>query len=205
MMYSKKLLLKVIKMADEMKKLEGKQKKIKQKTVKMRIASNIRDRRGALRNISLIPDYLFRRIFRLDKASFASVLKNIYPLLEKDQQKASLNGSGGVISPEIMLLATLRFLAGGMKWDICLSLDIGFGSFWGERGVIWPTLHALDTLDEYEIGLPLSDKEEMRKIADEFAGTCANSSEQFWGCVMAIDGWVCATRKPYEGETEFPR
>ena len=83
-----------------------------------------------------------------------------------------------------MLLATLRFLAGGMKWDICLSLDIGFGS---------------------EIGLPLSDKEEMRKIADEFAGTCGNSSEQFWGCVMAIDGWVCATRKPYEGETEFPR
>ena len=70
-MYSKKLLLKVIKMADEMKNLEGKQKKIKQKTVKMRIASNIRDRRGALRNISLIPDYLFRRIFRLDKASFA--------------------------------------------------------------------------------------------------------------------------------------
>ena len=66
-MYSKKLLLKVIKMADEMKNLEGKQKKIKQKTVKMRIASNIRDRRGALRNISLIPDYLFRRIFRLDK------------------------------------------------------------------------------------------------------------------------------------------
>ena len=87
-MYSKKLLLKVIKMADEMKNLEGKQKKIKQKTVKMRIASNIRDRRGALRNISLIPDYLFRRIFRLDKVSFASVLKNIYPLLEKDQQKA---------------------------------------------------------------------------------------------------------------------
>ena len=41
MIYSKKLLLKVIKMADEIKNLEGKQKKIKQKTVKMRIASNI--------------------------------------------------------------------------------------------------------------------------------------------------------------------
>ena len=115
----------------------------------------------------------------MNKASFSTVLNNIYPLQEKDQQKAPLNGSGGVISPEIMLLATLRFLADGMKWDICLSLDVGFGSFWGERGVIRPTLHALDTLDEYEIGLPLSDKQEMRKIADEFAGTCANSSEQF--------------------------
>ena len=118
-------MIKVIKITDELKKIKEKQKKIMQKTVKKRIANNIRDRRGALRNISLIPDYLFRRIFTLDKASFASVLKNIYPLPEKDQQKASLNESGGVISPEIMLLATLRFLAGGMKWDICLSLDIG--------------------------------------------------------------------------------
>ena len=104
------------------------------------------------------------------------MLKNIYPLLEKDQQKASLNGSGGVISPEIMLLATLRFLAGGMKWDICLSLDIGFGSSWGERGVIWPTLHALDTLDEYEIGLPLSDKEEMRPVSAPLSASCQCSA-----------------------------
>ena len=39
------------------KKMKGKQKEIKQKTVKMRIAGNIRDRRGALRNISLIPEH----------------------------------------------------------------------------------------------------------------------------------------------------
>ena len=51
-----------------------------------------------------------------------------------------------------MLLATLRFLASGMKWDICLALDIGFGSYWGGRGVIWPTICALDCLTDYEIG-----------------------------------------------------
>ena len=58
------------------KKMKGKQKEIKQKTVKMRIASNVRDRRGALRNIHSSLSIIF---FRLDKASFASVLKNIYP------------------------------------------------------------------------------------------------------------------------------
>ena len=125
-------------------------------------------------------------------------------MLAKDIEKATLNGSGGEISPEVMLLATLRFLAGGMKWDICLSLDISFGSLCGERGVIWPTLYALDALEEFEIGIPLNDKQEMKKIAEEFAGMCSNSSEQFWGYVMAIDGWVCSTRKPHEGETKFP-
>ena len=69
----------------------------------------------------MIPDYLSRRIFRLDEETFAAVLLLIYPLLAKDIEKATLSGSGGEISPEVILLATLRFLAGGMKWDICLS------------------------------------------------------------------------------------
>ena len=78
-----------------------------------------------------------------------------------------------------MLLATLRYLASGMKWDICLALDIGFGSYWGGRGVIWPTICALDCLTDYEIGLLLNEEAEMEKIAEEFAGMCPNSSEQF--------------------------
>ena len=205
MIYLKKLLLKVVKLTEFRKAGQKFQRCIPKKTIKAKIASHVRDRRGALRNISMIPDYLFRRIFRLDKETFAAVLLLIFPLLAKDNEKATLNGSGGEISPEVMLLATLRFLAGGMKWDICLSLDISPGSFWGERGVIWPTLYAIDALEEFEIGLPLNDNQEMKKIAEEFAGMCSNSSEQFWGCVMAIDGWVCSTRKPHEGETKFPR
>ena len=60
-----------------------------------------------------------------------------------------------------------------MKWDICLSLDISFGSFCGERGVIWPTLYALDALKEFEIGIPLNDKQEMKQNTEEFAGMCS--------------------------------
>ena len=31
-----------------------------------------------------------------------------------------------------------------MELNICLTLDIGFGSFGGERGVTWPTLPGID-------------------------------------------------------------
>ena len=69
---------------------------------KARGFSHVRDRRGAMRNIDLIPDYLFKRIFRLDKTTFAMLLAKITPLIGKNKAKAELNGSGGEISPEIM-------------------------------------------------------------------------------------------------------
>ena len=72
------------------------------------------------------------------------MLAKLTPIIGKDRLKAALNGSGGEISPEFMLLATLQFLAGGMELDICLTLDIGFESFGGERGVTWPTLSGID-------------------------------------------------------------
>ena len=211
MIYLKKTLLKMLRLiVSDVKKSKNNRKKVKENKKigaipKARGFSHVRDRRGAMRNIDLIPDYLFKRIFRLDKTTFAMLLAKITPLIGKNKAKAELNGSGGEISPEIMLLATLRFLAGGMKWDICLALDIGFGSYWGERGVIWPTIYAIDCLTDFEIGLPLNEEAEMRKIAEEFAAMCPNSSEQFWGCVMAVDGWICATRKPKKDETRFPR
>jgi hypothetical protein len=117
-----------------------------------RLPSHIRNIAGALWNIGNIPDYQFKRIIRLDKEAFADLSSKISPLLQKNLDMGVRNGTEGIISSKIMLLATLRYLAGGMKWDTCLSLHIGFGSFWGERGVIWPTMYAIDSLDEYEIG-----------------------------------------------------
>ena len=95
MIYSKKLLLKVVKLTEFRKAEQKFQTCIPKKIFKAKIASHVRDMRGALRNISMIPDYLLRRIFRLDKETFAAVLLLIYPLLAKDIEKATLNGSGG--------------------------------------------------------------------------------------------------------------
>ena len=98
------------------------EKKLTKKTVTAKVSNDFRDRRWALRNKSLIPDDQYWNISRLAKETFGAVLLKLHPALNKDSKKSLLYGSGGEISPEIMLLARFRFLAGGMKWDIRLSL-----------------------------------------------------------------------------------
>jgi hypothetical protein len=44
-----------------------------------RLPPHIRNRAGALRNIGNIPDYQFKRMFRLDKEAFADLLSKISP------------------------------------------------------------------------------------------------------------------------------
>ena len=111
MIYLKKTLLTMLKLiVSDVKKSKNNRKKIKEnKNIraipKVRGFSHVRDRRGAMRNIDLIPDYLFKRIFRLDKTIFAMLLAKITPLSGKDKSEEELTGSGGEISPEIM------------KWD----------------------------------------------------------------------------------------
>jgi hypothetical protein len=61
--------------------------------------------------------------------------------------------------------------------------------------VLWPTIDAID--QAFQIGLPLNDVEELRRIAREFS---IFSRGELLGCVIAIDGWVCRTRKPYRSE-----
>ena len=85
------------------------------RSCKSKAASYPRDRIGALRNTATIPDFLSKKISRLDKECFYSLLCKLEPILAKEKRKAEINGSGGEISPKIMLLATLRFLAGGMN------------------------------------------------------------------------------------------
>ena len=82
-----------------------------------------------------------------------------------------------------------------------MSLSIEFGSFWVENGVILATMRAINPSDDYEIGMPIHDKDSMRRIA----GMVPQSSDEYFGCVREVDGWVCATRKPFNGETKFER
>ena len=65
------------------------------------------------------------------------------------------------------------------------------------RGVVWPTIGAIDSA--FTIGLPLSDVVELTKLAEEFA---ILSHGELWGTVTAIDGWVAQTRKPFADEVE---
>jgi hypothetical protein len=163
-----------------------------------RALNSPKDRRGCLLNIDDLADYLFTRIFRVNKETFHYILNLISPLLTKSEVHSKCRG---LISPKIMLLATLRYLAGGLPDDICLTFNIGIGSFWGEKGVFWLTLYALDSIPDFDIGLPLGDAVAMKRLADEYAAIVPDTEEEFWGCVMAIDGWVCETKKPTMKET----
>ena len=36
---------------------------------------------------------------------------------------------------------------------------------------------------------------------EEFSAICFDEQDEFYGCCMAIDGWVCQTRMPYRKGT----
>jgi hypothetical protein len=78
-------------------------------------------------SVILIKDNI--NVLRVSTEQKGNIIEFRAEVLEKNLDMGNKNGSKGVITSEVMLLATIRYLAGGMKWDICLSLDIGFGSF----------------------------------------------------------------------------
>jgi hypothetical protein len=112
------------------------------------------------------------------------------------------NDEGTPISLKTKLLATLRYLAGGSKWDICLVFGIGFGSFFADNslGIIYPILDAID--QSFSIGLDLDNDEVLKKQSADFANIFPPSAEIFNGVILAIDGWVMRTRQPYASEVD---
>jgi len=166
-----------------------------------------RDREAALKEIDQLPEYVFKAIFRVSRDVFDQILNKISAHLpsnpDLDHVVNNVEGKKGQTLPtKVKLLATLRYMAGGMKWDICLALKIGFGSFFQENkyGVVWPILDAID--QSYSIGINLNDEEDLRKKAQDFADIHPNSAAYFKGCILAIDGLVMHTRQPYKRETD---
>ena len=170
-----------------------------------------RDRENMLREINAFPDYIFRSMFRVDRSTFEEILSKITPNLASNSDIDPLSkemaarsvkgGQGSALSPRIKLLATLRFLAGGMKWDICFAFKIGWGSFFSteSRGVFWPVCEAIDL--SYTIGLDFNPAV-LQKHSEEFAAICPASAPVFDGVVLALDGWVMETRCPYRKEVD---
>ena len=70
-----------------------------------------RDRNGIIIWSKELDDIMFRRQFRLHRDDFYYVLLKISGDLKKNKQKA-MNSSGSSICPYLMLMITLRMLAG---------------------------------------------------------------------------------------------
>jgi hypothetical protein len=139
----------------------------------------------------------FRAMMRLDRATFEAVLSKIDKFLgQKSQIKAMASSKSPVISARTKLYCTLRWLAGGSSLDICDLFGVGRGSFYVDSifGVLWPTIRAIDLA--FDLGFPIL---EMDRLSAEFAEF---SRDRLSGCVIAIDGWYCPTRAPYDNETQ---
>ena len=147
-----------------------------------------------------LDDTTFKRMFRVDRPTFNEILYLIEPVMvQRDAAKAT-NSSGSQISAKTRLAVTLRFLAGGSHIDLCFAWGVSYSTFYSDRGVLWPTIEALDAV--FHIGLPLDDLNRLEEISKGFFD---HSGGIFDGCVLAIDGFAIHTRQPYDREVKYKK
>jgi hypothetical protein len=162
-------------------------------------ANKIRNRQYGLDVMREHTDSEFKNMMRLNRSTFNKLLEQITKYLgPKNELKARAAG-GGVgtsISSRTKLYCTLRWLAGGNYHDISDLFGVSRGSFFVDSiyGIVWPTIRAIDRV--LDLGFPIN---EMERLSAEFA-QCSKGHMQ--GCVIAIDGWYCPTRAPFDNEVE---
>lgn len=169
-------------------------------TNKKPIRHRCRDRGYALKEVTHLSDSEFSSMFRMTREGFDVLLGLVSPFMHDTDEAMARIASGGFVTKATKLYATLRFLAGGSYLDIIFAWGVAKATFFStepERGIIWPTMEAIN--HAFTIGLPMDDTEELDKIAAEFA---RYSHGELKNCVMAIDGWVARTRKPYHSEVD---
>lgn len=85
---------------------------------KERLRNIIRDRDHPLHLIREKSDIWFHKSYRLPRNLFYDILVLIAPKLECSNHEMARKSSGPSLNPEILLAATLRYLAGGSYIDI---------------------------------------------------------------------------------------
>lgn len=162
---------------------------------------NRRRDRGYARNSMMDMDAKeFKKMFRMSKEVFETLLEHISPFLHDTNLEEAERSSGSMIDKRTKLAVTLRWLAGGSYWDICLAFGVASGSFFNETtGPLWPTMHAIN--NSFKIGFPFKNEEQLKEMAEAFSQCSQGQMEH---CVLAIDGWVMKTRAPFSNEVLFP-
>jgi hypothetical protein len=142
---------------------------------------------AVLRNLR---DVDFRRVFRMERHTFASLLNVVRPDLERDGAMA-LRSSGGRIEPEIRLALTLRLLAGASYLDAVMLFGIS-------RTACYEVFHETvnSFLGRLDLpGLPFDDLSKLQTMSREFT-VSRNHHNPVVGCVGAVDGIAVKIAKP---------
>ena len=140
--------------------------------------SNHRRNRGfALEAMDQLEPGLFQRMFRVDRPTFDEIVSRITPFLRQRNERKACNSSGCSIPVITRVAVTLRWLAGASYLDLCFAWGVSSSTFFSKRGVLWPTISAMDKA--FTMGFPKDDPERLEQLAAGF-------SASFWGC----DGWM---------------
>lgn len=84
--------------------------------------------------------------------------------------------------------------------DLCFAWGISMSVFFSSRGVLWPTIEAIE--EHFQLGLDLDNIEQLNHQA---AGFRRHSNGVMTNCVAAIDGLIVKTRAPTAAETSAPK
>lgn len=141
----------------------------------------------------------FQSRYHMSEESFDKLVEIILTpklAIDEKQSRRSTGGEQDPITPEMVVAIGLRFLGG----ELVKSLADLFGvSTPYTHDLISKFLDAVDTQEELEIKIPTTE-EELMKCANEW-DQLSGADGIFYGCVGAIDGWLCCTDKPKQSET----
>lgn len=150
-----------------------------------------RDRSAIMKWCSELDDKMFNRQFRLCRSDFFYVLLKIQGKLSVVVQQA-VNSSGSPISAQLMLMLTLRVLAGASYLDM-IHYHVHIDSV---SKIVWKTVQAINVCID-NIKLP-SSTEECQSIAKVWADLQIKrwGSILTGGTLLAGDGLVIETEQP---------
>ncbi len=87
----------------------------------------------------------FKKMFRMDRATFDELLEIISPHLTCHDSIKAANSSGSCILPKTRLAVSICWLAGASHIDLCFAWGIiAHSTFFSHCGVLWPTIEAID-------------------------------------------------------------
>jgi hypothetical protein len=162
--------------------------------------NHVHGRGYAVEEMDQIDPSLFKRMFRIDRATFDEVLKRIAPHLRCRNEVKAANSSGTPIQMKTRLAVTLRWLAGASYLDLCFAWGVATSTFYHLDSVLWPTITAIDAA--FELGFPIDDPQKLEEVADGFE---KHSSGILKGCVLVLDGFGVSTQQPFKWEVKRPK
>lgn len=140
-----------------------------------------------------LSDYLFRRIYRMNRVSFYKLHEILEPKLKeiffpKGRGKRTLGKSKYLIDTKTRLSIAIRFFAGACPYDIMQIHDVGLISVFYS---VWGVIDAINQTKELSYSFPSHD--EQRAFAEGFR---RRSGAGFDTIIGAIDGLVICTLMP---------